>query len=152
MSLARPRRRTPSSAASSARLSHRPPSVTCTYAATSASAHTHQPVHRSGHALHVPLGSLVPIRLRCSSSHSWSRHTPPPGTSYWHTRRPGSCAVSCVSIRCSAACLSGLRSGRLAMEELRRDVKETQVSTSPSLSNRDRSKGYAVSGESYVEY
>ena len=103
----------------------------------------YQPIQPSGHTLHAPLGSLVAIRLRCSPSHASSRHTPPPGTSYGHTRTPRSCAVSCVSTRCTAACLrSGSDTG---MEE--RDVKETQVP-----STRDRSSGCAVRGESYGEY
>jgi len=45
---------------------------------------------------HVPLGSTVPTELapssllKCTSSHPSSRHTPPPGTSYWQIRFDGS--------------------------------------------------------------
>lgn len=93
MSVAPPRSRTPSSAISMARMSHRPfhgrGRIPWTYAATSISAtpagSDKTPSTRSvsphTQQLHdVPLGSL-PSWLRCSSSHSLSRHTPPPGTS-----------------------------------------------------------------------
>lgn len=64
----------------------------------------------------VPLGSLL-IWLRCSSPQSLSRHTPPPGTSYGHTRRSGLHLVNCASERCSTTSFNGLRSGRGRGEE-----------------------------------
>lgn len=65
---------------------------------------------------HIPLGSLA-IRLRCSSLQSLSRHTPPPGTSYGHTRRSVLRLVKCASERCSTASFKALRSGRRIGEE-----------------------------------
>lgn len=64
----------------------------------------------------VPLGSLL-IWLRCSSPQSLSRHTPPPGTSYGHTRRSGLRLVNRASERCSTTCFNSLRPGRGIGEE-----------------------------------
>ena len=74
------------------------------YLQTRVSSHMKQPHD-------VPLGSLL-IWLRCSSPQSLSRHTPPPGTSYEHTRRSVLRLVNCASERCSTASFNGLRSGR----------------------------------------